>query len=200
MLIGLTGGIASGKSTVARRLAEHGAVIIDADQLAREAVEPGSIGLESVREAFGSSVIAPDGSLDRAALGQRVFGDDKARQRLEAIVHPIVRSLSEQRIAAARAENPRAVVVYDVPLLVEAARELPFDLVVVVVAGEQVQLERLTAIRGLSSDAARARLTAQVSDAERIVVSDVVIDSSGTLAHTVAQVDALWVDRIAPVR
>ncbi|MFM6973852.1 MAG: dephospho-CoA kinase [Agromyces sp.] len=200
LLIGLTGGIASGKSTVARRFAEHGARIIDADQLAREAVAPGSPGLHAVRARFGDGVISAAGALDRAALGALVFEHAELRSELESIVHPEVQRLFQQRLTEIQATEPHAVIVYDVPLLVEAASAHPYDLVVVAIAGASVQAERLTTIRGLSSAEAQARISAQASDAERIARADVVIDTSGSLAHTVEQVDALWADRIAELR
>ncbi|HLP22770.1 MAG TPA: dephospho-CoA kinase [Microbacteriaceae bacterium] len=200
MLIALTGGIASGKSTIAAQLAKHGAVIVDADQIAREAVAPGTPGLNRIAEVFGADVLLADGSLNRAALGSRVFGDDVARRRLEEIVHPEVRRLSRARFDAAFRANPDAVVVYDVPLLVEAARDEPFDLVVVAIAGREAQLARLTGIRGLAADEAAARLAAQATDDERRAIADVVIDTSGSLDETIAAVDRLWADRIAPVR
>jgi len=191
-LIGLTGGIASGKSTVARRLVEHGAVHIDADLLAREAVGRGTSGLAEIREAFGDGVLRTDGSLDRARLGEVVFGDDAARERLNAIVHPRVRELSAQRMADAERLDPDAVVVYDVPLLVEASVDHPFDLVVVTEAPAATRVDRLVDERGLERVHAQARVDAQASDAERREVADVVIDTGGTLAHTMGQVDDLW--------
>ncbi|BDZ66481.1 dephospho-CoA kinase [Agromyces mangrovi Wang et al. 2018] len=191
-LIGLTGGIASGKSTVARRLVEHGAVHIDADLLAREAVGRGTSGLAEIREAFGDGVLRADGSLDRARLGEVVFGDAAARERLNAIVHPRVRELSAQRMADAERRDPDAVVVYDVPLLVEASVDHPFDLVVVTEAPAATRVDRLVDERGLERGHAQARVDAQASDAERREVADVVIDTGGTLSHTMGQVDDLW--------
>ncbi|MEL4318470.1 dephospho-CoA kinase [Leifsonia sp. YIM 134122] len=191
-LIGLTGGIASGKSTIARRLVEHGAVHIDADQLARKVVEPGTEGLAQIREAFGDAVIAPNGSLDRAALGELVFSDAAALDRLNGIVHPLVRALSARLFAAADAARPNAVVVYDVPLLVEAEVDHPFDLVVVAHATKKTRAERLVDIRGFSEEHAQARIDAQASDTQRLSIADVVIDTDGTLGHTVSQTDALW--------
>lgn len=191
-LIGLTGGIASGKSTVSRRLAQHGAVHIDADLLARRVVEKGSEGLAAVRAEFGDGVIAADGTLDRAALGAIIFADAEARIRLNAIVHPLVRALSLQRFAAAEAEDPNAVVVYDVPLLVEASVDHPFDLIIVVQATAATRIRRLIKERGLSREEAERRVSAQASDAERLAMADVVIDSDGTLAHTMSQTDELW--------
>ncbi|WP_400998714.1 dephospho-CoA kinase [Agromyces sp. GXQ0307] len=193
-LIGLTGGIASGKSTVARRLVEHGAIHIDADQLARRVVEPGTTCLEEIVAAFGEDVRRSDGTLDRQRLGELVFRDDDARARLNAIVHPAVRELSAKLIAKAEADDPDAVVVYDVPLLVEAQVDHPFDLVVVTSAPKRAQVKRLVEERGFDPIQAEARVDAQVSDEERRAVADVVIDTGGTIAHTVSQADALWVD------
>ncbi|TFC96967.1 MULTISPECIES: dephospho-CoA kinase [Cryobacterium] len=191
-LIGLTGGIASGKSTVARRLVRHGAVHIDADHLARVVVEPGMPGLAKISDAFGTAVLLADGSLDRPALGAVVFRDPAARERLNAIVHPEVRALSNALIRDAEAEDPDAIVVYDVPLLVEAGVDHPFDLVVVTLADEQTRVRRMVELRGMEAGEAERRIRSQASDADRLSVADVVIDTGGTLEQTVAQVDALW--------
>lgn len=191
-LIGLTGGIAAGKSTVARRLAEHGAFHIDADQLAREAVAPGSPGLMRIRERFGGRVIGSDGALDRPKLGEIVFADAGALADLNAIVHPEVRSIAQRRIAEIVRRDPDAVVVYDVPLLVEAGVQLPWDLVVVAEAPAETRVERLVALRGMSREEALRRVANQASDEERRAVADVVIDTGGTESHTLEQVDALW--------
>ncbi|MRX44945.1 dephospho-CoA kinase [Agromyces kandeliae] len=193
-LIGLTGGIASGKSTVARRLVEHGAIHLDADQLARRVVDPGTPCLRAIVDEFGEDVLRPDGTLDRQRLGELVFHDDDARARLNAIVHPAVRELSARLIEGAEQEDPDAVVVYDVPLLVEAQVDHPFDLVVVTSAPKRAQVKRLVEERGLDPIQAEARVDAQVGDAERRAVADVVIDTGGTIAHTMSQADALWVD------
>lgn len=191
-LIGLTGGIAAGKSTVARRLAEHGAVHIDADQLAREAVAPGSPGLMRIRERFGGRVIGSDGALDRPKLGEIVFADARALADLNAIVHPEVRSIAQRRIAEIVRRDPEAVVVYDVPLLVEAGVQLPWDLVVVAEAPAETRVERLVALRGMSREEALRRVANQAGDEERRAVADVVIDTGGTESRTREQVDALW--------
>lgn len=191
-VVGLTGGIAAGKSTVARRLAELGAVVIDADALAREAVAPASPGLAAIAERFGDQLVLPDGSLDRAALGRIVFADDDARQQLNAIVHPEVRRLYADAVADARARDPRAVIVYDVPLLAEARAADEFGTIVVVDAPAEVRIERLVTLRGMDRADAANRVAAQVSDAERRAMADVVIDSSGSMEETVAQTDALW--------
>lgn len=191
-LIGLTGGIASGKSTVARRLVEHGAVHIDADDLARRVVEPGKPAFDAVVEAFGPGVVRRDGTLDRPKLGELVFNDAQARDRLNAIVHPAVRELSAKLFEKAEREDPDAVVVYDVPLLVEASVDHPFDLIVVTSAPRRTQVNRLVEERGLDPGHAEARVDAQVDDAERRAIADVVIDTDGSMAHTMSQTDALW--------
>jgi len=196
-LIALTGGIASGKSTIAAALAEHGAVIVDADRIVRDVQSPGTQVLARIAEEFGDDVIGAEGELNRAALGARVFGDRDALSRLNAIVHPAVRAESTRRFAAAFAEDADAVVVYDVPLLVEARVDDPWELIVVADAPAELRERRLIELRGMSADEARSRLASQVSDAARRAIADVVIDTSGTLAHTRAQVDALW-ERIRP--
>lgn len=191
-LIALTGGIASGKSTIARRLAEHGAVIVDADQIVRDVQSPGSPVLARISEAFGAAVIAPDGSLDRAALGAKVFGHAGLLARLNAIVHPAVREESQRRFDAALADDAEAVVVYDVPLLVEARVDDPWDLIVVAHAPAAVRRQRLVDLRGMDENAAQDRIDAQVSDDRRLAIADVVIDTSDTLERTLEQTDALW--------
>lgn len=197
-LLALTGGIASGKSTIGARLEQLGAVRIDADQLARDAVAPGSPGLALVAERFGSGVLAADGSLDRAALGAIVFADPAALADLNGIVHPEVRRLFDRAVAAAVAERADAVVVYEIPLFVETdAGELDWDLVVVADAPAETRAARMTELRGMSPEEASGRLANQASDAARRAVADVLIDTSGTEAHTIEQVDALWA-RIAP--
>ena len=191
-VIGLTGGIAAGKSAVAARLAELGAIVIDADRLAREVVEPGTPGLAAIAHRFGDAVLAPDGSLDRARLGSIVFANDSARRDLNAIVHPEVQRRYGELVAEAFARDADAIVVYDVPLLAEVRAASEFALVVVVDAPPEVRLDRLVNLRGMDRADARARIEAQVPDAERRAMADVVIDSSGTLEHTIEQVDALW--------
>ncbi|KRB37990.1 dephospho-CoA kinase [Microbacterium sp. Root180] len=191
-LVALTGGIASGKSTIARRLAQHGAVVVDADRIVRDVQQPGSPVLADLADAFGADVVRADGSLDRAALGARAFGDHEAVARLNAIVHPAVRRESARRFAEAFATDPNAVVVYDVPLLVEARAEDPWELIVVAHAPAEVRRRRLVELRGMSEEDAAARLASQVSDDERLAVADVVIDTAGSLEDTVRQVDDLW--------
>lgn len=191
-LIALTGGIASGKSTIARRLAERGAVIVDADALVRGVQAPGTPVLRRIEEEFGADVIAADGSLDRAALGQKVFGDPERLAVLNRIVHPAVRAESQRRFDEALLDDPEAVVVYDVPLLVEARVDDPWDLVVVAHAPASVRLRRLIELRGMDEAAAQARIDAQVPDDRRLAIADAVIDTGGTVASTLEQVDALW--------
>jgi len=191
-LIALTGGIASGKSTIARRLAEHGAVIVDADQIVRDVQTPGSPVLDAIAAAFGDDVIVADGSLDRPALGSRVFGDPDAIARLNAIVHPAVRAESARRFSEAFAAGADAVVVYDVPLLVEARPDDPWALIVVAHAPAALRAERLVELRGMSEADAAARIASQVSDDARLAVADVVIDTAGTMDDTHRQVDDLW--------
>ena len=196
-LIGLTGGIASGKSVVAARLVERGAVLVDADVLAREVVEPGTPALAAIADHFGASVIAADGSLDRPALGAIIFSDPAERLALNAITHPAVWKRARELFAAAEQADPNAIVVYDVPLLVEAAGDRPisFDLVVVVNASTQTRLKRLVELRGLSNQEAQRRLDSQAGTAERLAIADVVIESEGELDETLAQADALY-DRV----
>jgi dephospho-CoA kinase len=193
-LIGLTGGIASGKSVVSARLRELGAVIVDADVLAREVVEPGTEGLNAIAEAFGPDVISADGTLNRSALGRIIFSDPERRVALNAITHPAIWRRAQELFDAAEAGNPHAVVVYDVPLLAEASADRPmtFDLVVVVHAELDERLRRLIELRGMTREEAVHRLNSQASDAERLAIADVVIDSNGTLDETLVQVDELW--------
>ncbi|MGO4534289.1 dephospho-CoA kinase [Leifsonia sp. 2MCAF36] len=193
-LIGLTGGIASGKSTIASRLASHGAVVVDADRIAREVVAPGTPGLAEIARRFGPGVIAADGTLDRPALGAIVFGDPEALQALNGITHPAVLAESTARFAAAGAADPDAIVVYDVPLLVESANEYPFDRVVVAHADAATRVQRLVELRGMDAAEAERRIRSQATDDERLAVADVVIETGGTLAHTLDQVDALWTE------
>jgi dephospho-CoA kinase len=191
-LIALTGGIASGKSTIARRLQEHGAIIVDADQIVREVQAPGSPVLQEIAAAFGDDVVDASGALDRAALGARVFGDAEALATLNGIVHPAVRTESARRFAAAAAGDPDAVVVYDVPLLVEARVDDPWDTIVVAHAPADVRLRRLIELRGMDPRAAQDRIDAQVPDEQRLEIADIVIDTTGTLEHTLEQTDAVW--------
>lgn len=192
VVVGLTGGIASGKSSVAALLADRGAVVIDADVLARDVVAKGEPVLDQVAERFGAAVLAPDGSLDRAALGRIVFADESARKDLEGLVHPAVRRRAQQL----ETEAPEgSVVVHVIPLLVETGQSDSFDLVVVVDADEAAQLTRIRARDALDEQAARARIAAQATREARRAAADVVIDNSGTPEALVAQVDELW-DRL----
>lgn len=184
----LTGGVGSGKSTVAGLLAEHGAVIIDADEIARQVVAPGTPGYDAVVARFGAQVVQADGTLDRAALARIVFADDAARADLNGIVHPLVAARSDTLMAAAPKD---AIVVYDVPLLVETGRADEFDRVVVVEADEQTRLARLAA-RGVPEADARARMAAQASDAQRRAVADEVIGNDGSLDTLRREVGELW--------
>ncbi|GAA3583928.1 hypothetical protein GCM10022198_04000 [Klugiella xanthotipulae] len=198
-LVGLTGGIAAGKSTVARRLEALGAVRIDADQLARDAVAAGSPGLASVVAAFGSDVLREDGSLDRAALGSRVFADSQALSTLNSIVHPEVQRLARDRFARLAKNDPDVIIVYDIPLLVEAGLSYPWDLVVTVEAPADMRQNRLVELRGFSTTDAANRVASQASAEERRAVAHVVIDSSGTTKQTLAQTDSLWERILATV-
>lgn len=187
--VGLTGGIASGKSTVAAMLAARGAVVIDADVLAREVVATGTPGLAAVVDRFGDGILTTSGELDRPALGRIVFADPKARADLEAIIHPAVRARADELAAAAPAD---AVVVMMIPLLVETGQQDSFDLVVVVDLPVELQLARLRQRDGLDPEAATARIAAQASRTDRLAVADVVIDNSATQDLLVPQVDRLW--------
>lgn len=187
--VGLTGGIGAGKSEVSRRLARYGAVVVDADAIAREVVEPGTDGLAEVVAAFGREVLLPDGGLDRARLGDVVFGDPEARRRLNAIVHPRV----GQRMAELdQAAGPDAIVVHDVPLIAENSRSGAYDMVVVVDAPPRTQIERLTRSRDMTREQAQARMAAQASREQRLAIADIVIDNSGSLAELDRQVGDLW--------
>ena len=191
-LLALTGGIAAGKSTISRMLQEHGALIVDADAIVREVQAPGSPVLDEIAEAFGRAMILPDGSLDRAALGSRVFGDPEALGRLNAIVHPAVYTRSLERMQDALVTAPGTVVIYDVPLLVEARLEDPWELIVLADAPAAVRERRLVTDRGMTEADAAARVASQVSDERRRAIADVIIDTTGTMADTQRQVDELW--------
>lgn len=193
--LGLTGGIASGKSTVAAELARLGAVVVDADALARAVVEPGSAGLEQVREAFGPEVIAADGSMDRAAVGQLVFADPEARQRLNGIIHPLVRAEGQRLVAGAGAD---AVVVQDVPLLVETGQADAYDLVLVVEADVEERVARMVRDRGMTDGDARARIGAQATDEQRRAVADVLIVNDAGLEDLRRTTRRVWDEYVAP--
>lgn len=187
--VGLTGGIGSGKSEVAARLAAHGAVVIDADGIAREVVEPGTPGLAAVVAEFGEQVLLPGGGMDRERVGKIVFSDPDRLKALNAIVHPLVGERMQQLMDAAPDD---AIVVYDVPLLTENGLAEMYDVVVVVDVPVETQLERLTGRRGMSEHDARARIAAQATREQRRAVAHHVIDNSGSLAALRERVDALW--------
>ena len=191
--VGLTGGIASGKSTVANELARRGAVIIDADELAREVVEPGTPGLAAVVRRFGEGVLR-DERLDRAAFARIVFADPQARRDLEKIIHPEVRRRAAEREGAL---PHTAVVVHVIPLLVETGRESDFDLCVVVDVDRQTQLARLMARGPMSREEAESRIAAQATREQRLAAADIVIPNVGTLTDLTKQVDDLWSDLIS---
>ncbi|MBO1766570.1 dephospho-CoA kinase [Allobranchiibius sp. GilTou38] len=193
--VGLTGGIGSGKSSVSRLLAERGAVVVDADRIAREVVEPGTPGLAQIEQRFGATVLAPDGSLNRPALGAIVFADPAARRDLECITHPLIGTRTRELIEQA---GPDVVVVHDQPLLVEMGLAPTNHLTVVVGASERTRVERVVRDRGMSEEDARARIQAQADDAARHAVADSWIDNDGTPDELAARVEALWEERLAP--
>ena len=190
--IGLTGGIAAGKSVASTRFAELGAVVIDHDVLAREVVEPGTVGLDRVVEAFGLEVLLEDGSLDRPALGHIVFGDRARLDLLSSIIHPEVARLSAEREAAVATADANAVVVHDIPLLVETGQQETFHVVVVVDAPADLRIRRLVEKRGLDLPEARRRVASQASDEARLAAADVVLPGAGDVSQLRAAVDALW--------
>ncbi|MFJ6853198.1 dephospho-CoA kinase [Streptomyces sp. NPDC091271] len=187
--VGLTGGIGAGKSEVSRLLARYGAVLIDADRIAREVVEPGTPGLTAVVEAFGPGILGPDGALNRPALGSIVFADPARLATLNAIVHPLVGARSTE---LERAAGTGAVVVHDVPLLTENGLAPVYDLVVVVDAAPGTQLDRLVRLRGMTESDARARMAAQATREERLAVADIVVDNDGPLEDLEPQVRGVW--------
>lgn len=188
-LIGLTGGIAAGKSTVAKRWAENGAIEIDADQVAREVVEPGTVGLSSIVEHFGADVLTEGGELDRKELARQIFSDSSKRELLNSILHPLIR----ERTKLLLAELPDdSIVVYNVPLLVEASVDHPFDLVVTVEAPEEEQIRRLVQSRGLTESEARNRIAAQAKPIERAALADRILNSNQDINLLLRDADALW--------
>lgn len=193
LTVGLTGGIGSGKSAVSRLLAERGAVVVDADLVAREVVEPGTPGLTRIVERFGGQVLRPDGTLDRAALGATVFADPEALRDLNAIVHPLVGERTAVLLEQAR-EQGAQVVVHDVPLLVENGLAPMYDAVVVVAASPQTQLDRLVRLRGMAPEEAQQRIDAQAPLADKLAVATHVLDNDGPLEALAPQVDRLWAE------
>ena len=195
LLVGLTGGIGSGKSTAARMLRERDAVVFDADVLAREAVAPGTEGHRAVVERFGADVLAPGGELDREALASVVFADPAARRDLEAIVHPEVRRLFAEGSDAYR--DTDRVVVLSAPLLVETGMHSAFDVLVVVAVPVSVQVERLMRDRGMSEAAVRARIDAQAPLEDKAAVADILLDNEGSPEELARQIDRIWADLVA---
>jgi dephospho-CoA kinase len=189
--VGLTGGIGAGKSEVSRRLAAQGAIIIDADAIAREVVAPGTPGLEQVVAAFGPQLLRSDGTLDRERLGEIVFADPGKLAQLNAIVHPLVgKRMTELETTA----NASAVVVHDVPLIAENGLAPAYDVVIVVDTPPALQLDRLVKLRGMSEEQARARMAAQATREQRLAIADFVIDNSGSLGELDRQVGDLWAE------
>ncbi|MHA7176318.1 dephospho-CoA kinase [Arthrobacter sp. Sr24] len=193
--LGLTGGIAAGKSLLSTRFRELGAIVIDADQLARDVVAPGTVGLAAVVDHFGAEVLLPDGSLNRAALGVRVFSNKAELAALNAITHPLVRAAAAALHADA---GPDAIVVQDIPLLVESGQGPNFHLVVVAQAPSELRIERMIRDRGMSREDALARMAAQATDEERAAVADVVIVNDGSRDEVIAVLDGLWHERLLP--
>lgn len=193
MFVGLTGGIGSGKSTVAKVFAEAGALVVDSDAIQRLVVAPNSPGLRAIAEQFGPQMLTPDGALDRPAMAEVVFADPEARRRLEAITHPLIAQETQKQVASAR---PGQVVVHDIPLLVELGRQDDYDLVVVVDAPEEVRLERLITDRGMAREAALARIRAQATTEQRRAVADVWIDNFGSRDALRARAREVWATTI----
>jgi dephospho-CoA kinase len=189
--VGLTGGIGAGKSEVSKRLAAYGAVLIDADLIAREVVAPGTEGLAEVVETFGAGVLGPDGALDRVALGEIVFADRDKLERLNSIVHPRVGARMRELEETA---SPGSVIIHDVPLIAENGLAGTYDLVVVVDVPPRIQLERLVRLRGMSREQAQARIAAQASREQRLAIASIVLDNSGSLAELDRQVGELWAE------
>ncbi len=190
----MTGGIAAGKSTVSNRLRELGAHVESADELVRFVQSKGSPVLDAIRTRFGIGVIDGDGELDRAALGRLIFEDADARRDLEAIVHPAIGVELQKRIAAAYAEDPHAIIVYDIPLLVETNRMDEFDSIIVLACDPDIRRQRLIDLRGMTADEADARIAAQATEVQRMQVADWIIDTGETVDDTLEQVDEVWED------
>jgi dephospho-CoA kinase len=198
LLVGLTGGIGAGKSTVAQMLAQRGAVVIDADDLARRAIDPGTPGFDAVLETFGPDVVSKDGSLDRSGLAALVFKAEEARRKLEAIVHPEVRRLFVEETG--KYQGTDRVIVYSVPLLVESGLQRMVDVVVVITTERGTRLARLATARDMSTDDIKSRMDAQLPDEEREAAADVVIRNDGSMEDLERQVDAVWRDLIARIK
>lgn len=191
-MIALTGGIASGKSTIAKRLNELGAHVIDADILAREAVEPGSKGLKSIIKEFGRDVLSDTGELNRASLAELVFSDVEALSKLNSIVHPAVNDLFNKKVSEITSASQNAVIVYDVPLLAEHGKRSEWDHIVVASAPEEVRINRLIELRGFKEEEARARIVNQADEKERIAIADTVIDTGKSMSETINQTNSFW--------
>ena len=196
-VIGLTGGIGSGKSTVAKLFAERGARVIDADKIGHEVYRPGTPGWEQVVAAFGRDVVAADGTIDRAVLGRKVFADPEARRTLNGIVHPLIGLEIVARLEAARAAGDQVPVVIEAALLLDAGWRPLADIVVLVVAPRERVIERIRQQRGLSQADIEARMAAQIGDAERRRLADIVIDNGGSMADLRAAVDAAWAEIVS---
>ncbi|GGE17556.1 dephospho-CoA kinase [Marinithermofilum abyssi] len=192
MIAGLTGGIATGKSTVSRMLQERGAAIVDADVIARQVVEPGTEGLRRIKERFGQEVLQPDGTLDRKALGAIVFRDPAARRELNRLLHPLIIDQMQEETRQAQRSNPARPVILDTPLLIEEKLTSLVEKVIVVYIPEALQLQRLMAREGMDEKEARRLIQSQIPIEEKKQFADVLIDNSGTLADTERQVDQLW--------
>lgn len=191
-LVGLTGGIGSGKSTIASRLQGLGAIVLSADDIAAEAVGPNTQALRDIVQTFGTEVLDPGGALNRQQLARMVFDDNAKLKQLNGIVHPAVRKLTADRLAQVEQAHPDAIVVYDVPLLIEANVDHAWDYIVVAVADEETRIERLVSLRGMTREQAVARIAAQADDDQRRAIADRIIDTGGSLEHTHEQVDALY--------
>ncbi|MEB3100508.1 dephospho-CoA kinase [Ferviditalea candida] len=195
MNIGLTGGIATGKSTVSKMLVDKGAILIDADQVAREVVLPGSAVLDKVYERFGQAIRNADGSLDRKKLGDIVFADRKARKDLEALLHPAIREIMKERMSRAELEHPESLVVADIPLLFESGLQHLYDEVLLVYVPEEIQIRRLMARDGIDEEQATLRIRAQMPIEDKKKMADIVIDNSGTPESTRNQIDLFWIGK-----
>ncbi|MBP1154631.1 MULTISPECIES: dephospho-CoA kinase [unclassified Paenibacillus] len=195
MNIGLTGGIACGKSTVASMLVRRGALLIDADRIAREVVEPGTPVLAQVIDRFGANLLLPDGTLDRKKLGERVFGNAGALKDLEGLLHPPIRATMRERMHAYEAEHPDKLVVVDVPLLYESGLQALYKQVMVVYVPRSIQMERLMVRDGLTKEQADKRLNSQMPIETKKELADIVIDNSGTIEETEMQIERFWLER-----